>query len=251
MTGFENFSTTHWVMLALFVAGIWPVVRIGRSHRGTPAARTFSRWFAVSIPAFTIPMQVLDFLPGQYDFDTTLPLQLCDFAWIAAVIALWTHSRFAAALTYFWGLVLTTQALITPWLNADVPSPKFLGYWGMHFLIVWAAIYLAWGLGLTPRWRDYVRTVATTTVWAVVVYVFDVLTDTNYGFLVEKPSSGTILDLLGPWPAYVFVEVALIAGVWALMTWPWTRRPQPDAARTFSRNRSGESGVASRPASQS
>ena len=39
----------------------------------------------------------------QYDFDTTLPLQLCDFAWIAAVVALWTHSRFAAAVTYSLG----------------------------------------------------------------------------------------------------------------------------------------------------
>ncbi len=159
MGGFENFSITHWVMLAIFAGGVWPVVRLGCAHRGTPAARTFSRWFALAIPAFTIPMQVVDFLPGQYDFDTTLPLQLCDFAWITAVVALWTHSRFAAAVTYFWGLVLTSQALITPWLNADVPSPKFLGYWGMHWLIVWAAIYLAWGLRLTPGWRVYAGTV--------------------------------------------------------------------------------------------
>ena len=213
MTGFENFSIAHWVMLALFVAGIWPVVRLGRSHRGTPAARTFSRWFALAIPAFTVPMQVIDFLPGQYDFDTTLPLQLCDFAWIAAVVALWTHSRFAAALTYYWGLVLTSQALITPWLNADVPSPKFFGYWGMHWLIVWSGDLP--GLGPEAHARGGATTagtVATTAAWAVVVYVFDVLTDTNYGFLVEKPSSGTILDLFGPWPVYVIVEIALIAG---------------------------------------
>ena len=243
MGGFENFSSTHWVMLAIFAAGVWPVVRIGCAHRDTPAARTFSRWFALAIPAFTIPMQVVDFLPGQYDFDTTLPLQLCDFAWIAAVVALWTHSRFAAAVTYFWGLVLTSQALITPWLNADVPSPKFLGYWGMHWLIVWAAIYLVWGLRLTPRWRDYVGTVAMTAAWALVVYVFDVLTDTNYGFLVEKPSSGTILDLLGPWPVYVVAEIALIAGVWALMTWAWNQQrkvSQPGwAPRSVSLRRSG------------
>ena len=124
-------------MLAIFAAGVWPVVRSGaptETRRQPAPSAVGSR---STIPAFTIPMQVVDFLPGQYDFDTTLPLQLCDFAWIAAVVALWTHSRFAAAVTYFWGLVLTSQALITPWLNADVPSPKFLGYWGMHWLIVW------------------------------------------------------------------------------------------------------------------
>lgn len=223
-SGFTTFGTTHWVMLALFVAGIWPVVRLGRAQRGTDQAVRFSRLFAIAIPCFTIPMQAVDFLPGQFSFATTLPLQLCDLAWMAAIVALWTHRPFFVALTYFWGLVLTTQALITPWLNADFPEPKFFGFWGMHYLIVWSAIYLVWGLGLAPRWRDYWTTVATTACWAVAVYLFDIATDTNYGFLVEKPSSGSILDYLGPWPVYVVAEIGLIAAVWALMTWPWVVR---------------------------
>lgn len=218
---FTTFGTAHLVALAVFVTGIWPVIRIGRAHRGTDRALRFSRGFALAIALFTVPLQVVDFLPGQFSFNTTLPLQLCDFAWIASVVALWTHHRYAVALTYFWGLVLTTQALITPWLNAGFPSPKFFGFWGMHYLIVWAAIYLVWGLGLTPRWRDFATTVATTATWAVTVYVFNVAAGTNYGFLNKKPSTGSILDYLGPWPAYVVAEVAIIATVWALMTWPW------------------------------
>jgi hypothetical integral membrane protein (TIGR02206 family) len=223
---FTTFGTSHWVMLAIFLAGIWPVVRIGRSHRGTPEALRFSRGFAIAIPLFTVPMQIVDFLPGQFSFNTTLPLQLCDLAWVAATVALWTHHRFAVGLTYFWGLVLTTQAIITPALAEDFPSPKFLGFWGMHLLIVWAAIYLVWGLGLSPRWRDYVTTVATTAVWAVTVYCFNLATGTNYGFLNRKPGGGSILDYLGPWPTYVIAEVAIIAAVWALMTWPWAARAQ-------------------------
>jgi len=227
MDTFETFGTTHLVMLALFVAGIWPVVALGRRLRHSPDARTVSRVFAVLLPCFTIPMQVVDFLPGQFSFGSTLPLQLCDFAWIAATLALWTHHRFFVALTYYWGLVLTTQALVTPWLAADFPSPKFLGFWGMHYLIVWAAIYLVWGLGLTPGWRDYATTVATTAGWAVGVYLFNVAAGTNYGFLNEKPSTASVLDYLGPWPAYVVAEVAIVATVWALMTWPWVRDRAP------------------------
>lgn len=236
MDTFETFGTTHLVMLALFVAGIWPVVALGRRHRHDPAAvRRVSRTFAVLIPCFTVPMQVVDFLPGQFSFGSTLPLQLCDFAWIAATVALWTRDRFFVALTYFWGLVLTTQALITPWLTADFPSPKFLGFWGMHYLIVWAAIYLVWGLGLSPRWRDYATSVATTAGWAVSVYAFNVVAATNYGFLNAKPSSGSVLDYLGPWPTYVVAEVAVVATVWALMTWPWVGRPRTTRDRAGAR----------------
>src|SRR5690349_15919573 len=110
MDTFETFGTTHLVMLAIFVAGIGPIVLLGRRQRGTDAALRTSRVMAVLIPCFTIPMQVVDLLPSQFSFDSTLPLQLCDFAWIAATVALWTHHRYAVALTYFWGLVLTTQA---------------------------------------------------------------------------------------------------------------------------------------------
>lgn len=221
---FETFGTTHWVMLAIFVAGIWPVVLLGRRVRGTDREPVVSRAFALAIPLFTVPMQVVDFLPGQFSINTTLPLQLCDLAWMAAVLALWTRHRFPVALTYFWGLVLTTQAMITPWLHADFPSPKFFGFWGMHFLIVWAAIYLVWGLGLAPRWRDYATTVGTTLVWMVSVYVINLGLGTNYGFVNEKPSTASLLDVLGPWPVYLFAEIGIVATVWALMTWPWTAR---------------------------
>lgn len=220
-TEFVTFGTSHWIMLALFVLGIWPVVVAGRRVRGTDREVILSRVFALAIPAFTVPMQLIDLRPGRFDFDTSLPLQLCDFAWIAAVVALWTRHRFPVALTYFWGLVLTTQALITPDLATGFPDPKFLGFWGMHYLIVWAAIYLVWGLGLSPTWRDYATTFATTLTWLVSVYLFNASTGTNYGFINRKPHRGSVLDYLGDWPVYVFQEIAIVATVWALMTLPW------------------------------
>ena len=47
--------------------------------------------------------------------------------------------------------------------------------------------------------------------------------DTNYGYFNGKPD-GTVLDYLGPWPWYVLAEVAIVAGIWALITLPWTRK---------------------------
>ncbi len=41
--------------------------------------------------------------------------------------------------------------------------------------------------------------------------------------LGHKPPA-SVLDLLGPWPSYVGLEVLLVSGIWALMTRPWQRR---------------------------
>jgi hypothetical protein len=34
-----------------------------------------------------------------------------------------------------------------------------------------------------------------------------------------------LLDLFGPWPGYVLVEITAVAITWALMTCPWTGNP--------------------------
>jgi hypothetical integral membrane protein (TIGR02206 family) len=227
MDGFEAFGAMHGVMLALCAAGIWPAALLGRRFGDdphSPAARRLCQGLAIAIPCFTVPLQLLDLLPGQFSFRTSLPLQLCDVAWLVATLALWTRHRYAVSLTYFWGLVLTTQALVTPALTAGFPSPRFIAFWGSHALIVWAAVFLVFGLGLAPRWRDYATTVATTAGWAVAVYFFNVAAGTNYGYLNDKPATASLLDHLGPWPAYVVAEVLVVATVWALMTWPWERR---------------------------
>jgi len=91
----------------------------------------------------------------------------------------------------------------------------------MHFLIVWSAVYLSFGLGLGPGWREYRVALVVTAAWAVLVYLFNVAVDVNYGYLVRKPSSSSLLDLLGPWPAYVVASLGILLVGWALMTWPW------------------------------
>ena len=105
-------------------------------------------------------MQVLQLLPGDFDVGTSLPLQLCDLAWIAAIVALWTRHRAATALVYFWGLTLTVQGILTPSLSELFPDPRYFMFWGMHFFTVWAAVYLTFGLGVRPGWRSYRLTVA-------------------------------------------------------------------------------------------
>ena len=77
---------------------------------------------------------------------------------------------------------------------------------------------------LRPTWQLYRFSVAVTAAWAAAVFCFNLVADTNYGYLNGKPSSGSALDYLGPWPWYVLVEIGLVMAVWAVaLTWPWER----------------------------
>ena len=79
------------------------------------------------------------------------------------------------------------------------------------------------GSGTASNWRIYRLTLLVTVGWAAVVFVVSGAFRTNYGYLNGKPSGASLLDLLGAWPWYLLVALAMAAAVWALITWPWTR----------------------------
>lgn len=219
---FEAFGTSHVTMLVLFVLGIGGFIWWGRRHRDQPGEQVGRRVFAVAVAVFAGSLQIYQLTPGDYDIGSSLPLQICDLVVVAAVIALWTRSPRATAFTYYVGLTLTIQGVFTPALFSDFPHPRFFAFWGLHLGVVWAACYLTWGLGWRPTWRLWGFAVAATALWAVGATVFNIVLDTNYGYLMRKPPTASVLDLLGPWPWYVVAEIAIVSMFWLLvMTLPW------------------------------
>jgi hypothetical integral membrane protein (TIGR02206 family) len=224
---FSAYGPSHWAMLVVFVIGAAALVWIGRRQTATQA-RILGR--VLGALTAVIYGSVLVYSLRSPTIAGSVPLRLTDLATVAAAFALWSQRHWAFALTYYWGLVLSTQALISPVLvSPDFPHYQFLAFWAVHLLVVWAAIYLAWGRGMRPRWRSYRIAVFTTLVWAAVTFTFNSIAGTNYGFLNGKPANATLLDALGPWPLYLLTGGALVIIVWALMTWPWERKREAPA----------------------
>lgn len=229
---FEAYDASHLAVLALSAVGAIAVVWFGRRIRGTEAETVIRRALAIGIMAVTIPLQLLQFTPDEWNPNTSLPFQLCDLAWMFAVHALWTRHRLTSTITYLWGITLTTQGMLTPDLASAFPEPRFLMFWAMHILIVWAALLLVPGLRILPTWQTYRQTVAITLVWAVAAFTYNAIAGSNYGYLNRLPQNASLLDYLGPWPLYVFLEIAIIATVWALLTWPWARQQTVNPTET-------------------
>ena len=227
---FSAYGPSHWAVLGVFVIGAALLVWIGRRQTESQA-RLLGRVLGALIVAVFIVAMVYKLI--RPTMDTSVPLQLCDVAELTAAYALWSQRHWAFALTYYWGLVLSSQALITPDVGTpeegapDFPHHLFVTFFALHLLVVWAAIYLTWGRGMRPRWRDYRFAVIATLVWAAFTFTFNVIAGTNYGYLNRKPPTASLLDVLGPWPVYLLAEIALVLIVWALMTWPWERNRRP------------------------
>jgi hypothetical integral membrane protein (TIGR02206 family) len=142
-----------------------------------------------------------------------IPLQLCDWAMIVIIVALWTGSRRWLEIAYFWGIGGTLQAIITPNLQFGFPDLRFISFFVAHSGIIIGIVFLMLVYGFRPRPIGILRTFAWTELYFVVAFTTDLLTGENYGFLLHKPEAASLLNFLSDSRLPYLIEFHLLAFV--------------------------------------
>lgn len=131
------------------------------------------------------------------------PLNLCDWAQAALIVALLSRNQRAYELGYFWGLGGTLQGVITPDVSSGFPDIQFLLFMLDHAGLIAALLYLTLGTGLRPVLASLPRVIAATLFYVAVAGAADYALGTNYGFLRGKGDHVSLLTWLSPWPWYI------------------------------------------------
>jgi hypothetical integral membrane protein (TIGR02206 family) len=136
-----------------------------------------------------------------FDIQDSLPLHMCRLGvWIAAWL-MWSLDRRARSLTLFWGIGLSAQIFITPFLKHGYGSIAFLIYWINHLQIVGVAIYDIAVLGYRPNKRDLRFASIAGVLFAAVVFGLNIVFSTNYSYLGNGTHEGSsLVDKLGGYP---------------------------------------------------
>jgi hypothetical integral membrane protein (TIGR02206 family) len=219
-------SSSH---LAALAATALLAVALPVAARRRPGAwtHTFSRSLGVLLLAGFVSYHVVVIVGREaYSLDFDLPLHLTDAVTVIAAIALWTWRILPFELTYFWGLTGAFQAVFTPTLDPD-EGPSSFFYWQFfvtHSGVVVAALFLAFGVGLTARPHAVPRMFVATLAWALLAALGNLATGGNYMFLREKPETSSLLDHLGPSPWYIASAAAFALILFALLDLPFRRR---------------------------
>lgn len=221
----DPYGAEHIAVLLLTVVLCAVAVVVARRIRGTAAEDRVLSTCGWAMLTVTVLWTAWGMTPGQWNIDQSLPFQFSDALRFITSVALLTRAGWATAVTYFWGLTLNLQSIITPDLNYfDLPVLEFAAYWFLHITAFVVPVAFVWGLGYRPTWRGYGIAYGAAVAWAAVAVAVNAVTGANYAYLSHAPVGPSALDLLGPWPVYIVWEAVLIATVWALMTWPWESR---------------------------
>src|SRR5688500_15472562 len=93
---------------------------LSRKIRSPQLARAISLLFASALVAsYGLMLWIKARSPEGMEWETTLPMHLCDWAAVVTLIALISRSGPAFELAYCWGLAGTAQALFTPAIEVN------------------------------------------------------------------------------------------------------------------------------------
>lgn len=227
-SGFEPFGVTHAVVAAAYLFATLGLLFAGRRAIAAGCLRTVTLvWlaFVACVQVFNI---VFWLAPSNLEWDSSLPLHICDLAGIAAVVALASERRLARIIVFYWGLGLSTQGFVTPVITEGPGTARFHIFFLSHFTVVATPIFDVACRGLRPSWRDFRTITLVTVAYTAVMLPFDVLTGWNYGYLnATRPTNPTLIDRLGPWPLRLLWMFLLVEAVYAAMTAAASLLPAP------------------------
>jgi hypothetical integral membrane protein (TIGR02206 family) len=161
---------------------------------------------------------------------------------MTAGFALLTKRPVLCALTYFWGLAATMQALLTPALGVGFPNWPFVTFFVQHFAIVGAALFLPIVDGWRPRqplWSDPLRVYGWSVAYLVFALAVNETLQTNFGFASRPPDNPSLIDHLGPWPWYLFSMQAIALCLFLLLALPHRKNGRRAADRSRTTTREG------------
>ena len=162
-----------------------------------------------------------------------LPMQLCDWALVATVIALTLRWQTCFELAYFWGLAGTVQALITPAVDATTACRVF-GFFVVHSVIPASVLWLMFEFKMRPLRGAFGRVLIWSEVYLVLALLANAATGANYGFLAGRPTTHSLLDFFSDTHWLYVLEINLTGLLFFLildLPWQFARRREAGLAK--------------------
>lgn len=148
-----------------------------------------------------------------------LPLHLCEISILLMAATLLFRNQRIYEIVYFWGLVGSVNAVITPSIEEGFPGYLFFQFFITHSGIVVGILYATWGLGMRPSLSGLFRAFVYINLFAVTVGMLNFLTGSNYMFLSQPPPETVSPFFFAPWPWYIlYIEFIGLAMFFAVLS---------------------------------
>jgi hypothetical integral membrane protein (TIGR02206 family) len=219
---FQRFGLVHLAVLSAVPLSAAVLAWISRGKPRTAAAVRV----ILGLLLLAIEVGWLFYLVGQYSWDLSygLPLQLTDAIILLAGYVALTRNQTVFDVIYYWSLTAMPLAMITPDLDEAFHDIFTIVFFAGHGLAVVITLVLLWSRSLRPRPGSLALSLLMLNAFALFVFIFNRIFDTNYMYLIKKPEQPSLLDFMGPWPLYILACEAVALVLFWLLWLPYRTR---------------------------
>jgi hypothetical integral membrane protein (TIGR02206 family) len=212
---FNRYTTEHFVVVSCFVLSVIFFLRWMKTQEQENQRKALLV-ISVVLAGMQLAKIPLNLYTNTFDVTKDIPLHMCNFL---PFVMIWIYafkSRIVWATTFFWVILGVSQANLTPTVQYSLFHYDAIRYWSVHLGLVLLALYPAMGWKWTLELKDVGRTLIAINVVAGIIFMFNLMLDSNYLYIMGKPPGTTFFSILPPWPSYILVLEVIIL-VWSLL----------------------------------
>ena len=202
----EPLSPLWWkgIVSCLAVISLIILLLKNKSIEFKEKTNKYFAYFAILVYATT---NIYTIIIGDWTVQDFLPLHLCNISYFICILVLLNKKQWM----YEWILLLALpsalNALLTPELIWGSSNWHIFEYYFMHGSLILVPLYLMFVMNYKLRILSWWKTFLRAQILVVIVFSLNLILDTNYMFLLSKPSVNNPL-IIGDWPFYIlFVQL--------------------------------------------
>lgn len=218
---FVAFSAMHWYPILFATVFMFSSIFIAKYWLSDKGKVLFGTALAI-VPALCVLSRMMfTSMEGTFTIQEELPLHLCRLLAFIMPFVIYYKNRKWFGITYFFTVVGTLQALLTPDLPQAAPHYSYASYWILHGVLIYLPIYCIVVFGFKINKKDFINAVIAGNIYLLVTLVVNYAIGSNYFYTSHKPPSASLLDFLGPWPWYIITVEMLTIFLFVLAWMPF------------------------------
>jgi len=153
---------------------------------------------------------------GRWNMQNNLPLHMCGLAGLMCMTLLFRFNGLLAHFAFYWGTTGGIHSLLTPEFDLGTQGIFFYSYFISHGGLLLTSLFMLIHLEFKPEKNSWLTIFLLTQIAALVVGLFNWLTDSNYMYLLNPPIAENPL-IIGSWPWYILIfELLALVHFWGL-----------------------------------
>jgi hypothetical integral membrane protein (TIGR02206 family) len=218
---FVAFTSMHWHPILYATLFMSASIVFAKYYLKERSKILFGTALAI-IPALCVLSRIMfTSIEGIFTIQEELPLHLCRLLALLLPFVIYYKNKTWFGITYFFTIVGTLQALLTPDLPQAAPHYSYASYWILHGILIYLPIYCIVVFGFRVGRKDFINAVIAGNVYLVLTLIVNFTIGSNYFYTSHKPPSASLLDFLGPWPWYILVVEVLTIALFVLAWMPF------------------------------